>query len=62
MELNPHTLIRIKTMVLTGLTISKPTRYPRFITTEQEEKLYEVITTKTPNEVILGGGKIRILI
>ena len=40
-----------------GLKMGKSTGTPRFLTQEQEQKLYEVITTKTPDEVGFGYRK-----
>lgn len=61
MELNPHTvgiyIISYKKDGINGLAMGKPTGCPRFLTDEQEKKLYEVITTKTPDEVGFGYRK-----
>ena len=61
MDLNPHTvkayINSYKQKGLEGLNMGKTTGCPRFLTKEQEEKLYEVITTKTPDEVGFGHRK-----
>jgi len=40
-----------------GLEMGKSPGLPRYLTAEQERKLYEVITTKTPDEVSFGLRK-----
>jgi len=61
MELNQHTvgtyINSYKKDGINGLAIGKPTGCPRFLTTDQEENLYEVMTTKTPDEVGFGRRK-----
>lgn len=61
MDLNPHTvgiyINSYKQNGVEGLSIGKSTGSPRLLTKEQEEKLYEVITTKTPDEVGFGYRK-----
>lgn len=42
---------------LKGLTMGKSTGAPRFLTPEQEKQLFEVITTKTPDEVGIPNRK-----
>ncbi len=61
MDLNPHTVGNYVNSYKTGgieaLNMGKTTGCPRLLTKEQEEKLYEVITTKTPDEVGFGYRK-----
>lgn len=61
MDLNQHTVAAYinsyEQKGLEGLNMGKTTGCPRFLTKEQEEKLYEVITTKTPDEVGFGHRK-----
>lgn len=61
MDLNPHTvgiyINSYKKDGIEGLKMGKPTGCPRFLTKEQEEELYKVITTKTPDEVGFGYRK-----
>ncbi|SHJ39801.1 putative transposase [Lutispora thermophila DSM 19022] len=40
-----------------GLVMGKSTGAPRFLIAEQEKKLIEVITTKTPDEVVIPNRK-----
>lgn len=42
---------------LEGLTMGKSTGAPKFLTSEQEQKLFEVITTKTPDQVGIPNRK-----
>ena len=61
MELNPHTvgtyINSYKKDGINGLNMGKPTGCPRFLTKEQEEELYKIISTKTPDEVGFGYRK-----
>lgn len=61
MDLNPHTvgtyINSYKKDGINGLNMGKPTGCPRFLTNDQEEELYKVITTKTPDEVGFGYRK-----
>lgn len=61
MDLNPHTvgtyINSYKKEGINGLNMGKPTGSPRFLTNDQEEELYKVITTKTPDEVGFGYRK-----
>lgn len=61
MELAPHTvgiyINAYKQNGIDGLKMGKTTSCPRFLTKEQEEVLYEVITTKTPDELGFGYRK-----
>lgn len=61
MELNPHTVgiyvNSYKQYGIEGLQMGKSSGSPRFLSQEQEAKLYEVITTKTPDEVGFGYRK-----
>lgn len=55
MDLNEHTvgtyIKSYKESGIDGLKMKKSTGCPSYLSKEQEEKLYEVITTKTPDEV-----------
>lgn len=61
MHLNIHTIGRYinsyKQTGLEGLNIGKTTGCPRFLTQEQEQQLYELIVTKTPDKVGFGYRK-----
>jgi len=61
MNLDPHTIAiyinSYKQKGLKGLDIGKKTGCPRFLTLEQEQQLYELIVTKTPDEVGFGYRK-----
>jgi len=46
-----------KTKGLEGLVMGKSTGAPRFLTPEQEQQLFEVITTKTPDQVGIPNRK-----
>jgi putative transposase len=59
--LHPHTVGNYvnsyKQHGIEGLKMGKPTGCPCFLTKEQEAELYELITTKTPDEVSFGYRK-----
>jgi putative transposase len=61
MDLNPHTIgIYInsyKQNGADGLSIGKSSGRPGFLSKDQEEKLYEIITTKTPDQLGFGNRK-----
>lgn len=61
MDLDPHTVAQYinnyKQRGLEGLIMGKSTGCPRLLTPEQEKVLYEVIATKTPDQVGFGKRK-----
>ncbi|MCC9293492.1 transposase [Clostridium sp. MT-14] len=61
MDLNPHTIgIYInsyKRNRADGLRIGKSNGSPGFLSKDQEKKLYEIITIKTPDQLGLGNRK-----
>jgi len=60
-DLNPHTvgiyINSYKQNGVEGLNMGKSSGSPRFLSKEQENKLYEVIVTKTPDQVGFGNRK-----
>jgi len=61
MDLESHTVARYinnyKQRGLEGLIMGKSTGCPRLLSTEQEKALYDVIATKTPDQVGFGERK-----
>lgn len=61
MDLNPHTIgIYInsyKQNGVDGLGIGKSSGRPGSLSNDQEKKLYEIITTKTPDQLGFGNRK-----
>jgi putative transposase len=61
MDLDSHTIARYinnyKRLGVDGLIMGKSTGCPRLLTQEQEKSLYDVIVTKTPDQVGFGKRK-----
>jgi Transposase and inactivated derivatives len=61
MDLNAHTIgIYINSYNqngVDGLNMGKSSGSPRFLSKDQEKKLYEIITTKTPDQVGFGNRR-----